>query len=107
MSDNIFGFSPNYYDNQQSAGLAIYISPGEINGKLIAGQVVPVLANATTNISINSAGVVSFSFGLHLYPIATVVSGQVVTSGSTGKNANTSNGILSISDQRPPESFSF
>ena len=107
MSDNVFGFSPNYYDNQQSAGLTVYISPGEINGRLIPGQVVQVPANATTNISINSAGVVSLSFGPHLYPIATVVTGQVVTSGSTGKNANTDNGILSISDQRPTGSFSF
>ena len=107
MSDNVFGFSPNYYDNQQSAGLTVYISPGEINGRLIPGQVVQVPANATTNISINSAGVVSLSFGPHLYPIATVVTGQVATSGSTGKNANTDNGILSISDQRPTGSFSF
>jgi hypothetical protein len=103
----VFGFSPNYYFDQQSQGLAIYISPGIINGVMFNGQAVFVPANATTNISINSAGVVSLSFGPHLYPIATVVTGQVVTSGSTGKNANTDNGILSISDQRPTGSFSF
>jgi hypothetical protein len=74
---------------------------------LFLGKVVSVPANTTTNISMDANGSIQLRFGNHLYPIATVITGQVVTSGSTGKNANTSNGILSITDQRPTTPFSF
>jgi hypothetical protein len=104
---NIFGFAPNYYDNQQSQGLMIYISPGIINGVVFPGQIVNVSANATTNISINANGQAVMGLAAKLYPVARVIAGQVVTSGSTGKNANTSNGIISITDVRPTTPFSF
>ena len=103
----VFGFSPNYYTDQQSAGLAIYISPGSIGTVMFSGQIVSLPANSTTNISMDSNGNFYLYFGFGFYPIATVVTGQVVTSGSTGKNANTSNGILSITDVRPTTPFAF
>jgi len=103
----IFGFSPNYYFNQESAGLSVYISPGIINGIPFNGQIVNVPANQTTTVSLNQNGQAVIGSGKHLYPLATVVTGQVVTSGSTGRNANTSNGILSIADIRPGSRFAF
>jgi hypothetical protein len=103
--DNIFGFSPNYYFNQQSAGLAIYVSPGEINGKLFLGQVVQVPANATTYIGLTSQGQIVLGTGPSLYPIAVVVAGAVLTS-TPNTLPVSSPGILSITDQRPA-SFSF
>ena len=103
---NIFGFSPNYYFNQHSAGLAIYLSPGEINGKLFLGQVVFVPNNATTNISIDVNGNVQLIFGKLLYPIATVVTGPVTTS-TPNTLPVSSPGVISITDQRPTTPFSF
>lgn len=103
---NVIGFTPNYYENQQSAGLNVYISPGTIGTTLYNGQVVTVPANATTEISINSQGQVQFGFGPGLYSIAIVVSGQVQTSGTPNTLPVYSNGILSITDVRPA-SFSF
>ena len=104
---NVFGFSPNYYFNQESAGLSIFISPGIIGSTMFNGQVVAIPANVTTNISIDKNAKVYVGLAPNLYPIARVVAGQVVTSGSTGKNANTSNGIISITDIRPGSSFAF
>lgn len=110
-NDVIFGFSPNYYFNQQSAGLAIYVSPGEIDGKLFLGQVVFVPANATTNISMDVNGNIQLRFGAHLYPIATVISGNVQTAGTPNTFPNggpvTSPGIVNIQDMRPTTPFSF
>jgi len=106
LAVNIFGFSPNYYFNQHSAGLAIYLSPGEINGKLFLGQVVFVPNNATTNISIDVNGNVQLMFGRLLYPIATVVTGPVTTS-TPNTLPVSSPGVISITDQRPTTPFSF
>jgi lysophospholipase L1-like esterase len=103
---NIFGFSPNRYTDVQNEGLRIYVSPGEINGVLIPGVVVKVPANATTFIGMNAQGTIVLGGGTDLYPIASVVAGQIVTSGGTGKNANYSNGIITITDLRPT-TFSF
>lgn len=106
MSLPVFGFSPNRYHDVQNAGREIYISPGEIGRTLIPGKVVVAPASATTNISMDQNGNIYLYFGAGFYPIATVVAGQVVTSGNTGKNATTSNGIISITDVRPT-SFAF
>lgn len=103
---NVFGFAPNWYENQQSAGLNIYISPGTIGTTLYNGQVATVPANATTNISIDCEGQIHYEFGEDWYPVATVVSGQVQTSGTPNTLPVYSNGILSITDMRPA-SFSF
>src|SRR5579864_3118770 len=94
------GFSPNFYFNQQSAGLSIWVSAGTINGKLFNGQVVNVPANATINISMDSNGNIVFGLGAGLN-IARVVSGQVQTSGTPNTLPIFSPGILSITDLRP------
>lgn len=108
MTGKVFGFSPNYYFNQQSAGLAIYISPGKIGETLFPGKVVFVPANATTLISMDANG--NIFLGVGPYSIATVVSGKVQTAGTPNTFPNgdpvTSPGILSITDTRPL-SFSF
>jgi hypothetical protein len=54
----------------------------------------------------NAQGTIVLGGGTDLYPIASVVAGQIVTSGGTGKNANYSNGIITITDLRPT-TFSF
>lgn len=95
------GFSPNFYFNQQSAGLSIWIAAGTINGKLLNGQVVNVPANATTNISMDTNGNIVFGLGAGLN-IARVVTGKVQTSGTPNTLPIFSPGILSITDLRTP-----
>jgi hypothetical protein len=90
------GFSPNYYFNQQSAGLGIWVASGSINGILFNGKFVSVPANAITNISLDSNGNVVYGIGSGLTSIARVVSGQVQTSGTPNTSPVFSNGILSI-----------
>lgn len=108
MSKEVFGFAPNYYFNQQSAGLAIYVSPGKIGETLFPGKVISVPANATTLISMDANG--NIFLGIGPYSIATVKSGNVQTAGTPNTFPNggpvTSPGILSITDTRPI-SFSF
>ena len=115
----VVGFTPNYYFAQQNAGLAVWISTGTINGVTYQGQLVTLPKNSTTQINISSTG--SIVFGPtqdHLYPVAVVVTGPVVTSGNTvnnspfgGKgqlsNVEFSDGILSITDIRPTGTFGF
>lgn len=74
----IAGFTPNWYYGQQNAGLAIYIAPGDINGTHFNGGVFGVPNNATTVFYLNDDGMITTEDGD--YPIAQVVSGQIITS---------------------------
>jgi hypothetical protein len=103
LTGEVFGFSPNYYFNQQSAGLAIYVSPGQIGTTLIPGKVVSVPANKTSQISMDAGG--NIFVGIGPYPIAIVVAGAVLTS-TPNTLPVSSPGILSIQDIRP-QSFTF
>lgn len=119
----IIGFTPNWYFGQQNAGLGIWISTGTINGTEFNGQFVSLPANAITSIGITAQGQIVLGAGPDLYPIAVVVTGQVVTSGNTKSstpfggatklNQNqqiyyaTNNGVLGITDARPLGAFSF
>jgi hypothetical protein len=103
MTGEVFGFAPNYYYNQQSAGLAIYVSPGQIGTTLIPGKVVSVPPNATTQISMDLNG--NIFLGVGPFPIAVVISGNVQTAGTPNTFPSggpvTSPGIVSIQDIRP------
>lgn len=101
----IIGFAPNWYFNQQSIGLSIYLSPGTFNGKGTNGQLVNVPANSTTLIWLDSNGVIQKGTvaPLGTYSVATVVSGQVLVGGNLPGGLGTllfANGILSITDTR-------
>lgn len=108
-ADLIEGFAPNWYFGLENSGLGIWVAAGAINGTEYNGQLVLVPANATTSIGLNSQGQIVLGLGPSIYPVATIVTGQIVTSGSTKASASfiTSNGVLSITDQRPMTPFSF
>jgi hypothetical protein len=107
MSATVFGFAPNYYYNQQSAGLAIYVSPGQVGTKQFPGKVIQVPANATTQISADLNG--NVFLGVGPFPIATVITGLVQTAGTPNTFPSggpvSSPGILSIQDIRPQSAF--
>lgn len=112
MANNVIGFSPNWLEGQQNAGLGVYIATGIINGILVNGQVVTVPANSTTQIWVTAGGAVQSGSSIPggAFGIAQVVSGQVLVGGNTvaglagplGRWAGLSysNGILSITDIR-------
>ena len=56
MPDIVDGFAPNYYYNQQSAGLGIYIAAGIVNGTTYQGGFFAVPANSTTYFWVTSNG---------------------------------------------------
>lgn len=99
------GFSPNWYEGQLNAGLAIYVSPGVFGGANVNGQIVFVPANSTSYLYLSGSGVVQVGASLPsgAYGIAIVVSGPVQTSGNGPASIGmevTSEGILSITDIR-------
>lgn len=104
----IQGFAPNFYENQHSAGLKVYVSPGTINGTSYNGQVITVAANNTNYISVDNSGNITSSTSGYasVNQIGIVITGQIVTSGDTLTNASGalavefSNGIVSITDTR-------
>jgi hypothetical protein len=90
---------------QNSAGLNVYVGPGQIMGTNVNGQVVALPPNAETYIWVDNEGNVLTGAELppSVYAIALVTSGQLQTSGSGLTSAGcyiTSNGILSIQDIR-------
>lgn len=121
------GFAPSYYFAQNTAGLGIWVATGTVNGVIQNGQFVVVPANATSYVFLleNSNLIVGAALPPSgVFPIAVVVSGQVITSGNletntpwsgaqmpinaaTLSNVEFSNGIISITDIRPPDPFTF
>ena len=120
------GFAPSFYYAQNTKGLGIWVASGSINGTDYNGQLVNVPANATTFVWVTENGVIGTGAQVpsNAFPIAQVVSGQLVTSGNTLTNSpfggafqpnnpytrlnvEFSNGILSITDIRPTGAFSF
>lgn len=110
------GFAPNFYFVQGGAGLSIFIATGNISGVIHPGQVVNLPPNSTTTLSMDRFGVIQQGMASGEFPIARVVTGQVITSGNLPSNANFSagrfnprnaanvqysDGVLSITDLRP------
>jgi hypothetical protein len=101
------GFSPNWYEGQRNAGLAVYISPGGFGGVSYNGQLVLVPANSTSYLWLanGTRGVIQVGPSLpdNAYGIAIVVSGPIITTGinQPGRgNFTTDPGIQSITDIR-------
>lgn len=118
MADTVLGFSPNFYEGQNNAGLGLFIATGSINGAVYQGGVYTVKAtiNPTTGL-LNAPVTVYFWLtangqivqGLSLpesgvYPIAKVNAVNILT--GTGPNGfspqiTQAPGIASIVDIRP------
>ena len=125
MSDSIIGFSPNWYEGQNNAGLGIFIATGSINGVEYNGAVytLSVTINPTTGlldapvtiyIWLTASGETQQGLSgvpAGLYPIAKVTVGNILT--GTGVNVyavqvTKAPGIQSIVDLRPiTQAFSF
>ena len=94
------GFAPNWLI-QNTGGLAIYVSPGRINGISVNGQTIAMPPNSSTYVWITEEG--NFGTGVSLpagvLPIALVESGTVYT-GTPNLPNNSSPGILAITDLR-------
>ena len=103
----INGFAPSFYDIQNSAGLQMYVSPGTINKIRYNGTVVNLTAGNINYVSVDNGGNVSASTSGYpsANPVAIVVTGAIVTSGSTpanksGQSVVYSQGVISITDTR-------
>jgi len=94
------GFAPNWYEGQNNRGLGVYIAPGNINGLEVNGQVSFVPANSVTRLWINTDGTVGHGSSVPAtsYGIATIISGQILT--STLPLGQYMDGILTITDIR-------
>lgn len=122
--DTVIGFSPNWYEGQNNAGLGIFIATGSINGVEYNGAVYtlsvtinPITgllgAPATLYMWLTANGEIQQGLNLPagVYPIAQVTVGNVLT--GTGVNVyavqvTKAPGIQSIIDLRPLTSdFSF
>lgn len=118
MSDSVIGFSPNFYEGQNNAGLGIFIATGSIDGAVYQGGVyyLTVKINPSTGLlnapvtvyfwltvdgKINQGSVLPES---GIYPIASVVAVNILT--GTGVNGfspqiTQAPGIETITDLRP------
>lgn len=110
---SVVGLTANWLYGQQNAGLGVYIAPGAIDRRLVPGGQFSVKPNTTTLFWVTFAGMIQSGplVPTGKYPIASVVSGNVVT-GTRSSNVDpvpqsTSSGILSITDIRPPSPFQF
>lgn len=118
----IEGFSPNWYEGQNNAGLSFYISPGSINGVVYPGSLqtlnIPInpqtgLLNSPVTVYfwLNSSGQIQQGLslpasgpGLNVYPIAAVNAINVLTgTRPNGFSPQTTQapGIAAVIDLRP------
>lgn len=118
----VVGFSPNWYEGQNNAGLSFYISPGSINGIVYPGSLqtlnIPInpqtgLLNSPVTVYfwLNSSGQIQQGLslpisgpGLNVYPIAAVNAINVLTgTRPNGFSPQTTQapGIAAVIDLRP------
>ena len=106
------GFTANWYFGQNDAGLAIYVSPGIVNGFQVQGAVLPIPPDRNVLVWVTAGGAIQAGFAyptnINVYPIAVVTSGKIITS-TIARNGffNTDEGIQAIVDNRPSDFFAF